>query len=304
MLRQPTVRDVGEESQEDEDEVFHQDAVTDEVFQGDARTDGEVPHQDVVTNGESFHQDAGTDDEVEVLSSSCCRKSFHRKATASFSARSICSSESSTGLKGGASYGAGSTTLKKPIRRKSKALIEAEDDDEEVQPGGNFSQTLPPPEVDLLVLKSVSTAGSTSQMANNSDVIVPPPCREQMETMIFTNSLHQTCDPAPSNLSASAQEFQPRVQGKSWTSGGMQQLSPPDLLSMSCHEAPSCLPYQYHAPLPQPLFPPVNQPDSLLYYSMQVLINMVYGHNLSPTPPFSRLNRCTAHVWITLMFHC
>ena len=98
--------------------------------------------------------------------------------------------------------------------------------------------------------------------------------------MIFTNSHLQTCSPAHSCLSASAQEFQPRVQSETWKSGEMQQLPvASDLIPMSCHEAPSCLPYQYHAPLPselQPLYQSVYQADSQPLYSTQVCFYIPY----------------------------
>jgi len=262
MLPQSKVRDVGEDSQEDE--VFRQDTVTDEVFHRDAGTESELSLSVVITGGEPpgevFHQDAGTEDEVEVLSS---RKSFQRKSTTSLSARSRSSSQPSTGLKGDTeSFNAGNTSLMKPTRRRSKAVIEAEDDDDE-----NLSKTLPPPEsqaeVDVESLESKAVANSPSQMSNNG-VYVLPSCPETIETMIFTNSLLQTCAPPTSNLSASAQEFQPRIQGETWKAG--------DLLSTSFLEAPSCLPYQYQVPLPPPsqsLCHPVNQHDSLLCHSMQ-----------------------------------
>ena len=167
----------------------------------------------------------------------------------------------------------------KPIRRRSKAVIEVEeddDDDEEAQPAGNISRTLPPPDVDpLLVSKTDDGADSLSQMAN-SDANVPPSCQEEpIETMVFTNSLLQTCGHAPSNLSASALEFQPRVQSEAWTADEIHPdhlaISSPDFLATGCHEAPWV--YQCHAPLPptlQPLYQAVYPTDSQPYYSMQV----------------------------------
>ena len=175
---------------------------------------------------------------------------------------------SSTGLKSDiGSFDAGSISLIKPTRRRSKAVIEVEDDDEEAQPAENQS----PPNVDILLSRSV-VDGADTEMANTNEAS----CREPKETMIFTDSLPQT-----SNLSASAQEFQPRILGKTQTGGGMQQFPPPDLLARSCHQdflgrschqISNCLPYPYPAPLPG-LCPAVGQqPDSLLYHSLQVLI--------------------------------
>ena len=75
MLPHPVVKDVGEDSQEDEDEVFHRAAdAEDEVFHG---------------------EDAGTEDEVEVLSSSCYRKSSLQKSRL-YSVQNSLSSQSPT----------------------------------------------------------------------------------------------------------------------------------------------------------------------------------------------------------------
>ena len=127
-----------------------------------------VFHQNAVTNnGVVFHQDGGSE---EVLS----RQSFHRNSTISISVQSSSSSQSSTGLKSNISIDdAGSTSLIKPTRRRSNAVIEIEDDDEETQPAENPSRMLPPPNVNILLPKSV--AGADYEVADNSEVICQEP---------------------------------------------------------------------------------------------------------------------------------
>ena len=285
MLSQPIVRDVGEDSQDDshenqdEDDVFHPD---------DAGTDGEVFTQDAVKHVEVFRQGVGTEDEVEVLSSSCCKKSMNRKRT-SLSALSSSSSQTSTGLVRG---DAGSTAMMKPSRRMSKAVIEAsEDDDEEAQPAENLSRTLPLPDVDPLVSKTGDGADSPSHLVNTDTSAQPLLQEAPLETMIFTNSLLQTCGHA-SGLSASALEFQPRAESATLTTAGEIQelhlqeifsrssfdllvISSPDLFVTGCYEAPGCLPHQYHDSFwptqQQPLYQAVHTTDTQPYYTMQVL---------------------------------
>ena len=161
------MRDVGEDSQED-DEVSHQEAGIDgEVSQFNDALNCEVFHQN---HGVVFHQDGGSEDEVEVFS----RQSFHRKSTTSISAQSSSSSQSST-------------------RRRSKAVIEIGDDDEETQPAENPLRVLSPPNVDILLSKSV--AGADYEVAKNSEVI----CQEPIETMIFTNSILHPISLLPSH---------------------------------------------------------------------------------------------------------
>jgi len=279
MLPHPVVKDVGEDSQEDEDEVFHRAAgAEDEVFHG---------------------EDAGTEDEVEVLSSSCCTKGFHQKRK-SVSAQNSSSSQSSTAVEKGDTVDAGSISSSKPTRRRSKAVIEAEDDDDEAQPVVNLSRTHSHSDVDTLISKiadGADTPSPTVPIPATSDVKDMHPSQEEPLETIFTNSHLLTCSPANSCLSASAQEFQPRVQNDTWRASDMQQQPSPDLLAMRCHEASSCLPYQYHAPLPstlQPLYQSVYQADSQPYYSMQGTETVFDTLNpLLPLHPRSRL----ANTW-------
>ena len=196
---------------------------------------------------EVFHQDSGSDDDVEVLSS-CCAKDFRSK-------RSLPSSRSSPSK----SSTAGSTSLIKSTRRTSKAVIEAEDEDEEIRP-----PRIPP----ALVLVPADSV-DCSQPCQNSTI----------EAMVFHNPLIQTCCPASSNLSISAQEFQPRVQSETLAAG--ETKPPPGFLAFNNrHEASSCLSHQYQAPLsfpPQPLYQPVYQANSQPYQFVQVNSLTIYA---------------------------
>ena len=196
---------------------------------------------------EVFHQDSGSDDDVEVLSSYCA-KDFRSK-------RSLPSSRSSPSK----SSTAGSTSLIKSTRRTSKAVIEAEDEDEEIRPPGQLLSPRIPPADDSV---------DCSQPCQNSTV----------EAMVFHNPLIQTGCPASSNLSISAQEFQPRVQSEILAAG--ETKHPPGFLAFNNrHEASSCLSHQYQAPVsfpPQPLYQPVYQANSQPYQFVQV--NSCFNH--------------------------
>merc|ERR1719234_1697510 len=229
MLPHPVVKDVGEDSHEDEDEVFQLNTgAEDEVSHGE-----DAGAEDAGAEEE----DAVKEDEVEVLSSSCCTKSFHQKRKSN-SAQNSSPFQPSTAVKGD-SHDARSTSLTKLSRRRSKAVIEAEeDDDEEAQPAENISRT----HVETLISKIADGADTPSPTvptpASSGMKDLHPSQEEPLETMIFTNSHLQSCSPAHSCLSASAQEFQPRVQSETWKAGDVHQLplAPPDLLGMGCHE--------------------------------------------------------------------
>ena len=144
MLPHPVVKDVGEDSQEDE--VFHRAAGAEY---------------------EDFHgEDAGTEDEVEVLSSSCCRKGSLQKSRL-YSAQNSSSSQSPMAVKGDG-IDKGSTSSTKPTRRRSKAVIEAEDEDDEAQPAENLSRTHSPPDVVTLISKIADGADTPSPRAGVS----------------------------------------------------------------------------------------------------------------------------------------
>ena len=96
MLPHPLVKDVGEDSQEDEDEVF----------QRNAGAEDQVSHR----------EDAGKEDEVEVLSSSCCTKGFPQKCKSKSAQGQISSPCQPSTAVIGDSVDARSTSLTKPSR--------------------------------------------------------------------------------------------------------------------------------------------------------------------------------------------